>query len=208
LQPVVGSVVVAMPGYGVPRAGRAPVDPGSLGAALVRRLDDLGMTEVVLLGHSASCQIVAEAAARDPGRVAGLVLVGPTTDPRGAGWPGLAARWLRTAVRERPGQVPVLLRDYHRTGLADMARAMDAARRHRIERVLPAVRCPVLALRGRHDRIAPHDWVAALARQTADGHAVTLPVGAHMLPITHPAALAARIEDFLLGLPRSRPAPP
>ncbi len=208
LQPVVGSTVVALPGYGLPGARGATTDPAALAAHLLERLDTAHVREAVLLGHSASCQVVAEAAVRDPARVVGLVLVGPTTDPRAAGWPALAVRWLRTAVHERPGQVPVLVRDYHRTGLVDMARAMDAARRHRIDHLLAGVACPVLVVRGRHDRIAPADWVATLAALAPQGRAATLPAGAHMVPITHPSALAARIEAFHPGgVRRSRSDP-
>lgn len=197
LQPVAGSTAVALPGYGVPHRRGTALDPGSLAERLLRRLDELDVAEVVLLGHSASCQIVAEAAARSPARVAGLVLVGPTTDPRARGWPSLAARWLGTAVRERPGQVPVLVRDYAHTGLAGMRRAMDAAREHRIDHALRRVRCPVLVVRGRYDRIAPADWVAALAALAPRGRAVTLAAGAHMVPVTRPAALASQVEAFL-----------
>lgn len=196
LQPAVGSTVVALPGYGVPPEPGAALDPPALAARLRGRLDALRVPRAVLLGHSASCQIVVEAARLDPARVVAVVLVGPTTDPRAARWPALAARWLRTAARERPGQVPVLVRSYLRTGLAVMARAMDAARRHRIEQALPTLSCPVLVVRGRHDRIAPDAWVTALADRARDGHAVTLPAGAHMVPITHPAALAAAIAAF------------
>ena len=196
LQPVVGSTVVALPGYGLPAARGEAMDPAALAARLLEQLDTFRMTEAVLLGHSASCQIVVEAALHDPGRVVGVVLVGPTTDPRSARWSGLAVRWLRTAIWERPGQVPVLVRDYHRTGLVDMSRAMDAARRHRIDLLLARVACPVLVVRGHHDRIAPADWVAFLAERASLGRAVTLRAGAHMVPITHPTALAAQVEAF------------
>jgi pimeloyl-ACP methyl ester carboxylesterase len=196
LQPIVGSTVVALPGFGVPGRPGTATDPAALAARLLGQLDTLGEAPVVLLGHSASCQIVVEAALQEPARVVGMILVGPTTDPRAAGWSRLAVRWLRTAVWERPGQVPVLARDYRRTGFLDMGRAMDAARRHRIDRALTMVSCPVLVVRGRHDRIAPADWVAALAELTPQGRAVTLPAGAHMVPITHPTALAAQIGAF------------
>jgi pimeloyl-ACP methyl ester carboxylesterase len=151
----------------------------------------------VLVGHSASCPIVVEAAVRAPDRVAALVLVGPTTDPRAATWPGLVRRWLRTAVHERPGQVPLLVRAYARTGLGSMERGMDAARRHRLDHVLAAVRCPVLVVRGPHDALCPADWAATLAAATPRGRVETLPAGAHMVPITHADALAARIASFL-----------
>ena len=202
LQPVVGSTVVALPGYGVPRRSGTATDPAALAARLRGELDMLHVGRAVLLGHSASCPIVVEVALQEPARVVGLILVGPTTDPRAARWSRLAVRWLRTAVWERPGQVPVLARDYRRTGLLDMARSMDASRRHRIGRALTTVSCPVLVVRGRHDRIAPADWVAALGELAPQGRAVTLPAGAHMVPITHTTALAAETDAFLSVLPQ------
>jgi pimeloyl-ACP methyl ester carboxylesterase len=190
-------VALALPAYGRPAGRTTPLGPSALAAGLLARLEALDVPRAVLLGHSASCQIVVHAALRAPERVAGLVLVGPTTDPRAAGWPALTARWLRTAAHERPGQVPLLVRDYARSGLATMARGMDVARHDRLDRLLPAVRCPVLVVRGRRDRIAPRDWADALAALARDGRAETLPAGAHMVPITHPAELAARIRAFL-----------
>jgi pimeloyl-ACP methyl ester carboxylesterase len=192
----VGSAVVALPGYGEPARRGAPRTPADLAARLLQRLADLDVAPAVLMGHSASCQIVAHAAALAPDRVTALVLVGPTTDPRAAGWAGLARRWLRTAAHERPGQVPWLVRDYTHSGFSAMARAMDAARRDRIDRVLPGLSCPVLVVRGRHDRIAPADWVAELAARAPAGRARTLPAGAHMVPLTHPGLLAPVLREM------------
>ena len=193
----VPSTVVELPGYGLPAPPGIELGPDALARLLLTRLDQLGVSCAVLLGHSASCQIVAHVAVRAPARVAALVLVGPTTDPRAASWPALAGRWLRTAGRERPGQVPRLVRDYHRTGLVAMGRGMNAARRDRIDRALAQVGCPVLVVRGRHDRIAPPDWTCALAATAPHGRAATLRAGAHMVPHTHPDDLAARVRKFL-----------
>jgi pimeloyl-ACP methyl ester carboxylesterase len=198
LQPIVGSTVVALPGFGVRRRPGTMTDPVALAARLLDILDE---APVVLLGHSASCQIVVEAALQEPARVVGLILVGPATDPRAARWSRLAVRWLRTAVWERPQQVPVLARDYRQTGLLGMGRVMDAARRHRIDHALTTVSCPVLVVRGRHDRIAPADWAVALSELAPQGRTATLSAGAHMVPITHPTALAAQLEAFLRVLP-------
>jgi pimeloyl-ACP methyl ester carboxylesterase len=70
-----------------------------------------------------------------------------------------------------------------------------------------AVACPVLVVRGQHDAICPGDWTAALAAGTDHGHAETLPAGAHMVPITHPDALAARIVAFLDEMTAARTRP-
>jgi pimeloyl-ACP methyl ester carboxylesterase len=197
LQAVAASTALALPGYGAPAAPDTALEPPGLAAALLDRLGALDVGRAVLLGHSASCQVVAEAARAAPDRVAGLVLLGPTTDPRAAAWPPLVARWLRTAVWERPGQLPLLVRAYAHTGLGGMRRAMDLARRHRIDAALAAVRCPTLILRGRHDRIAPRDWVDALAGCCPGARAETLAAGGHMIPVTHPGLTAGRIGRFL-----------
>ena len=200
----VASGVVLLPGYGerVPRGtGRSPA---ALGRALVDQLDRLVApgTPVVLAGHSASCQVVAEAAARAQDRVRGLVLVGPTTDPRGRSRRALAARWLATARRERPGQVPTLVRRYTRTGLVSMARGMGAARRHDLLSTLADVRCPVLVVRGERDRICPADWARQVAATGPGAEhpasaAVTLGSGAHMVPLTHGPLVARELRRYL-----------
>lgn len=191
------SRVVELPAFGRPAPRGTPLAPCDLARQLLTHIDALAISPAVLFGHSASCQIVAAAAAQEPERAAGLVLVGPTTDPRSSSWPALAARWLRTAPHEPPGQVPRLVHDYARTGSSAMLRGMRAARRHRIDRTLESVGHPVLVVRGRHDHIAPADWTAALASAAPHARAHTLPAGGHMVPITHAAALAAVIEDFL-----------
>ncbi len=189
--------VVTLPGFGDrPEPGDA-LDPASLGARLARdRL--VGRSGVVLAGHSASCQVVAEAAAAAPGVVVGLVLVGPTTDVTASSWPALAGRWLRTAAHEPPRQLPTLVRSYARTGLLNMARTMDAARHHDVRRPLAAAGVPVLVLRGRHDRICPTAWADELIGTGApDSRAVTLPTGAHMVPRTHGELTAHAVAAFL-----------
>jgi pimeloyl-ACP methyl ester carboxylesterase len=189
------TTVATLPGYGV-RAGRhEDLSP----AALARSLLEQWITgdRHVLLGHSASCQVVVQAAALARGRVVGLVLVGPTTDPRANSWWALAGRWLSTARHEPAWQVPTLIRQYRSTGLATMVRAMDAARRHRTDLALPAVDCPVLVVRGAHDRIAPRDWAEGLAATAPDGRHVTLPDGGHMVPLTQPALVASACMEHI-----------
>jgi len=73
---------------------------------------------------------------------------------------------------------------------------MGAARRHRLDRILAGVPCPVLVVRGRDDAICPADWAAALATAAPRGTAETL-AGAHMVPITHSQVLAERIAAFV-----------
>jgi pimeloyl-ACP methyl ester carboxylesterase len=178
-----------LPGYGRPATEADDLSPEALGRRVAAGLRAGG--PVLLAGHSSGAQVAAHAAAHAGPAVAGLVLVGPTTDPRARGWAGLAARWLRTAAREDPRQVPGLVRQYRGTGLRTMARAMDRARREDLRATLAGVVAPVLVVRGSRDRICPADWAASVAPEV-----VTLAGGAHMVPSTHGAEVAAAIERF------------
>ena len=193
--------VALLPGYGERATRGADLRPAALAEMLLERWCPPDGT-VVLAGHSASCQIVTEAARRLPDRVAGLVLVGPTTDPRARSWSSLARRWLATARHESVGEVPTLVRQYSRTGLWTMARAMDAARRDDVRESVRGSRCPVFVVRGPRDRICPADWatdLAELAGRPAGNRlsrSVALADGAHMVPLTHGLLLARELERF------------
>ncbi len=192
------TAVAHLPAFGTRPGKREDLGPAALGQALAEGWLSGQRSPVVLFGHSASCQVVAQAAVARPEAVSALVLVGPTTDPRARSWAALAQRWLRTAAHETPRQVPMLLRLYSRNGLGHMLRAMDAARSEDIRHSLEALDCPVLVVRGPRDRICPDDWAQHLARLGATGsRAVTLKAGGHMVPITHGPELAEGVSRFL-----------
>ena len=190
--------VVELPGYGRPAARAADLSPAALSGDVFGAPGN-DTRRAVLAGHSASCQVVVRAAQQWPELVAGLVLVGPTTDPRAPTWLSLVRRWLATARHEPPGQVPTLLRQYSRTRPATMARAMEAARHDDVRDGLRAIDCPVLVIRGRHDRICPDDWATGLAALVPDprSRSVTLAAGGHMVPLTHGRLVASAVDRFL-----------
>ena len=188
------------PGYGEPARVGDDLAPAALAARVLASLPaDAG--RLVVLGHSAGAQLAAHVAALDPARVVGLILVGPSTDVRAATWPRLVQRWLPTAWREPKRQVPVLTRQYLRSTVPAMARAMEAARHDSILTTLGPVTAPVLVIRGPHDHISPADWALAVAAEGGPGsRAVTLAAGAHMVPFTHGHLVAAEVSDFLSDL--------
>ena len=183
----VAADVVLLPGMGLP----GPVPSLEELAVLLR--DRLGEGPVLLVGHSQSCQVVA-ALTGDP-RVAGLVLLGPTTDPRLRSVAGLPRRWLATAVRERwPHALPVLPQWLH-TGPRAMRQLWAAASPDRIDARLRTVRVPVTVVRGTRDRLCAHDWAAAVAAAAPAGWLVELPGAAHLTPMTHPDRVAAIVRE-------------
>lgn len=186
------SHVVLLPTLGRrPWAGEA-LDVASQAGRLLDELGRMSLGAAVLVGHSASCPVVVEAALRTRD-VLGLVLLGPVTDPRAATWPRMLGQWTRTAVHERPWEGPELVPQYARTGVAGMVRGMTAIRLYRTDHAIERLQAPVLALRGETDRIADSAWLDALGR--AGSGVVTVPGGAHMLPLTHPDVVVSAIRQ-------------
>jgi pimeloyl-ACP methyl ester carboxylesterase len=186
----IAGVVVILPGMG--RRRRV----GTLDDLAEELLAALPSPSVVLVGHSQSCQVVVAAAERDP-RVAGVLLLGPTTDPR-LRRPGvLAARWLRTAVREPWWQAPLVVAQWLRTGPRAMTALWRRLAGDRVDERLRRVAVPVLVVRGDRDALCPHDWAAQLAAGAPRGRLVELPGAAHMTPQTRPDDVARLVRELL-----------
>jgi pimeloyl-ACP methyl ester carboxylesterase len=192
LRQLVPGDVVRLPGAGL----RGPVPP--LEELAGRLTGALGEGPVVLVGHSQSCQVVVAAAQRDP-RVAAVVLLGPTTDPRLRPLRGLVARWLGTAVHEPLRTVPRVVAQWLTTGPRAMRQLWRQAAPDRIEQRLPRVRVPVTVVRGTRDRLCPHDWAAGLVAVTPRGTLVEIPGAAHLTPQTHPGEVAALLSPLVGG---------
>jgi pimeloyl-ACP methyl ester carboxylesterase len=160
---------------------------------LLRELTMDGANAVVLVGHSASCAVVVEAASRSP-IVVGLVLIGPVTDPREWTWPSMVRQWLRTARHEHLWELRMLVPQYWRAGASTMARGMDAMRWYRTDLALARLDVPVVVVRGGKDRIAGADWSRTLAA-IARGRLQTVWGAGHMVPLTHPEAVVTAVHE-------------
>lgn len=176
-----------------------PVDEiGDLAEIVVAWLDALGVRRATLVANSLGCQTAAEVAARWPGRVASLVLVGPTVDPTARGFWRQAARLAASAPFEPPALDAIVVGDYLRLGPRAFAGEVRAMLRHRADWALARVEAPTLVIRGAHDRIVPRRWAAEAAR-LARGRWIEVPDAGHAVHFDEPDAVAAVIERFLAG---------
>jgi len=213
--PVVIPRLVVVPGLGLDGRSwsrlcrRVPADvvllPGMGRSAPVPSVEDLaaelggglGAGPVVLAGHSQGCQVVA-AAAVDP-RVAGVVLLGPSTDPRLRRPLTMARAWLLTALCEPWWQLPLVLAQWLTTGPRAMRALWRSAAPDRIDERLRAVAVPVTVVRGTRDRLCPGRWAAAVAAAAPSGRLVEVPGAAHMTVQTHPDDVAAVLRTAVAG---------
>ncbi|AXH98198.1 alpha/beta fold hydrolase [Ornithinimicrobium avium] len=162
---------------------------------------------VVLVGHSLGGYMATVYAARRPGHLAGLVLVGATADPasRLSGVYRGFARVLPRVGAERMARVANgLMRWLGARGeivaalpggeaYAALPDAWQAVMEDCGPGLLGDVDCPVLLVNGGLDQMRVH--VRRYAEAAREARVVTVPHATHLLPLTHPDALAALLLE-------------
>ncbi|QIS37956.1 alpha/beta fold hydrolase [Clavibacter capsici] len=147
-------------------------------------IDELGLDDPVLVGHSMGTQVVADLAARRPD-LSTLVLIGPVVDPSARSVPVAALRFLRSSLHE-PRRIQVLaVRAYLVCGVRWFLRVLPRMMRYPIEARLPEIRASTLVIRGEHDTVAPHAWVEEMGRLLPRARLWEIPGAAHSVMHDH-----------------------
>jgi sigma-B regulation protein RsbQ len=187
-------------------------------------LDELGLDDVVFIGHSVSAMVGVLAANRQPGRFRALVLVGPS--PRYLNDDGyfggfdradidglldaLDANYLDWSAQLAPvimgnGDRPELGRELTESFCStDPAVARHFARVTFLSdnrRDLADVATPTLILQCSDDAIAPQPVGEYVHRQIADSRLVQLDATGHCPNLSHPDQLIPQIRGYLADVP-------
>ena len=217
LEPRFEVVLPDLPGHGVRAAEPFTMDAA---VAVVAEAVEGGAAgqPVVLVGHSLGGYVAMTYAAAHPDRLAGLVLIGSTAVPRGA---GAAAYRILGWATERAGDVRVtrfnnwllsrmasaevfaaIQQDgYWFRGVRAAWAAVLAGGRPEL---LRGVRCPVLIIRGQFDQFGIHAY--RYAAQAPDARVVTVRGASHLLPLTRPWQTSAIIAGFAGRVGAGQPA--
>ncbi len=166
-----------------------------------RVLDACGVREVVLFGHSDGGSIALVAAARFPERVAAVVTEGAHVFVEALTLAGI--RDAREALRTTDLRARLWRHHGERTD-AVAAAWIDvwlspAFRDWTIERYLPAIRCPVLALQGADDEYGTPDQVRAIVGGVSGPARAHLIAGARHTPHREARAETLRLTTAVLA---------
>ena len=178
-----------LPGFaGVPHPGEA-LEISQFADLVGAVIDDLGLTDPIIVGHSMGTQIVTDLAARRP-ELSTLVLIGPVINPAERRVLTAGRRFVQAAWHE-PGRVKVLaLRAYLACGVHWFSQVLPKMMTYPIEDVLPRVQADTLVIRGEHDAVAPRAWVERVGELLPSSRLWEMPGAAHSVMHAHAQEVA------------------
>lgn len=196
---------IDLPGFGTtPRPGHAlPVADHA--TYLLGALEQLGVLEFVLVGHSMGSQFALEAALQQPGRISQLVLMGPVVDSKRRSVLQQALALGRDSLFfESPSSNALVFTDYLRCGPTWYLKNLRVMMDYPTEERISGVEAPVLVLRGANDPVASADWCRRLAGRAALARLLEVEGAGHVVQHNRAVEVADAILDFAGTHPRSR----
>jgi pimeloyl-ACP methyl ester carboxylesterase len=167
-----------------------------LPAMLVR----LGVHRPVLFGHSDGASIALIHAASPESDVAGIMALAPhvkvedlTVRSIGAAKAAYMDSDLRTRLGRHHADVDAAFWGWNRIWLDPAFHSWN------IEALLPAIRCPILAIQGENDEYGTMEQIASIARAAPDSKVLALPACRHSPHRDQPQAVLAAAREFVAG---------
>ncbi|WP_262364230.1 alpha/beta fold hydrolase [Arthrobacter echini] len=194
-----------LPGFGgVPHA-RTALSISQFGELVGAAIDELGLEDPIVVGHSMGAQICADLAADQSG-LSSLVLISPVIDAAARSLPVQAVRFLRSA-RHEPFRVTFLaVVAYLTCGFGWFFKILPRMMTYPIERTAARVRTPTLIIRGEHDAVCPRPWVTAFGRAFETATVVEIEGAAHSVMHAHAREVAAMCVRHASGHLADHPA--
>jgi pimeloyl-ACP methyl ester carboxylesterase len=188
---------IDLPGFGAtPRPGRA-LSVSDHATYILGALEQLGVLEFVLVGHSMGSQFAVEAALQQPGRISHVVLMGPVVDSKRRSVRQQALALGRDSLFfESPSSNALVFTDYVRCGPTWYLKTLRVMMDYPTEERIASVTTPVLVLRGANDPVASADWCRRLAARAERADVVEIQGAGHVVQHNRAAEVADVIMDF------------
>ncbi len=201
-------VAMDLPGFGQAPQPDHPLSIAGFAAVVHQVMRYEKVRNPVVLGHSMGAQVVTELAARAPGWVDRIMLIGPPVNAAERSAVQVGFRFLQSSVREPSGVAAFAISAYLRSGLAWFLKTVPTMLTYPVRMRLTDAGARTVLVRGEYDYIAAPRWMedlqlAARERTGIEAPIVEVPGGAHSVIVAH----ADLVAEELVKLAR-QPRPP
>ena len=199
---------IDLPGFGSTPHPETTLPVADHATYILGALEQLGVLEFVLVGHSMGSQFAIEAALQQPGRISRLVLMGPVVDPlRRTVVQQALALGRDSLFFESPSSNAIVFTDYFRCGPSWYLKTLRVMMDYPTEERITGVSAPVLVVRGADDPVASADWCGRLAAHAARGQLLEIEGTGHVVQHNRSVEVAGAILDFAAIHPAARETP-
>lgn len=157
-------------------------------------LDELSVSDAVLVGHSMGAQWVVELALLRPDLASLVVAIGPVADSAHRTLPAQSRALAVDVLGEPPLTNALVFLDYLRCGAVYYLAQSKPMLSYPIDERVASLTRPLLVIRGGNDPIASERWARRLVSRTPAGCLVTVPRNRHVVQFTAPKAVAGAIR--------------
>ena len=199
---------IDLPGFGATPRPEHALSVADHATYILGALEQLGVLEFVLVGHSMGTQFAVEAARQQPGRVSQLVLMGPVVDSKRRTVLQQALALGRDSLfYESPSSNALVFTDYLRCGPVWFLKTLGVMMDYATEERISEVTAPVLVLRGVNDPVASVDWCRRLAARAPQARLLEIEGAGHVVQHIRSVEVARTILDFAGIHPTARETP-
>lgn len=189
--------IIDLPGYGkTPKPQRA-LTISELSELVASFIQTQNITQVIAIGQSMGCQIIAHASAAHPSLFKKIILLAPTVNDKERSVSMQALRLIEDTFHEPLKVTCIVLRDYLRMGVTRyLATSQNMVNDH-IEDTLKRGKLPIGIIRGKRDKIVPHDWTILLTHLPAVRLIAEVADAPHLLHYKKPKEVAELCRRFI-----------
>jgi 2-hydroxy-6-oxonona-2,4-dienedioate hydrolase len=192
--------VLDLPGHGASSKPDHVLSAKEQAEVVSRFIDAHKLKRIYVYANSYGCQIAANLAAKRSNIIKGMILTGPTTDPKAATILQQGFRlWLDGFVEPKSAR-PQLILDLLDQGIVRGIKTGEEMLIDDIRVNLPKIKCPTLVLRGEKDPIAPQQWVKQVAHLIPKSKFGVIKNGSHSVNYAAAKQLTKSILEFISKL--------
>lgn len=192
---------IDLPGFGSTPRPEHTLPVADHASYILGAMEQLGVLEFTIVGHSMGAQFAIEVALQQPERIPYLVLMGPVVDSDRRRVAQQALALGRDCLLfESPSSNALVFSDYLRCGPLWYLKNLRVMMEYPTEQRIAGLAAPVLVLRGAHDPVASAEWCRRLAERAATGRLVEISGTGHVVQHNRSVEVADAILSFA-GLP-------
>lgn len=191
-------VAMDLPGFGQAPQPANPLSIAGFAAVVHQVMRYEKVRNPVVLGHSMGAQVVTELAARAPGWVDRIMLIGPPVNASERSALQVGWRFMQSSIHEPSGVAAFALSAYLRSGLVWFLKTVPTMLTYPVRMRLSDAGARTVLVRGEYDFIAAPRWMedlklAAFERTGIEAPIVEVSGGAHSVIVDHADLVAAEL---------------